>query len=99
MNTNEKIKFENRRKHEPSIYTDDPESYEMLCGGYWITLLISGICFMWAFGQLNWLTGIGWFFLSNLISVILVRFEMIFKSNFILWIGNKKRNLFEYWGN
>ena len=96
MNINEKIRPENKRRPEASIYTFDPESYEMLCSGYWITLLISGVCFMWAFNHLNWLTGIGWFFLSNLISVISVRFELILRTAFTLWVGNRNSNLVEY---
>ena len=90
MNLDRIIKQAGRRK-EPSIYTYHPESYQMLSNGYWITLFISGILFMWAFHWLGLRTGIGWFFLSNFLSVILVRIEMIFNANIILWHENKKR--------
>ena len=96
MNTNEKARSENKRRHEASIYTFDPESYEMLCNGYWFTLFISGVCFMWAFNHLNWLTGIGWFFLSNLISVIAVRFELILKTAFVLFVESRNSGLVKY---
>ena len=96
MKIDEKLEMKNQRRHEPSIYTFDPESCEMLCNGYWFTLFVSGICFAWAMHHLSWLTGIGWFFLSNLIAVIAVRSELLVRHAFDLWIQSRNSNLFRY---
>ena len=92
MYTNEKIRTEIKRK-EPTIYSLNEESYQMLSNGYWFTLFISGILFIWAFGFLGWRTGIGWFFLSNFISVFFVRLDIGLTGNVVLWYERKHNNI------
>lgn len=93
MEIEQKIRMESRKRVEPHIYSFDEESYAALSNGYWFTLLVSGLLFMWAFGYLDWRTGIGWFFLSNLISVLLIRFELACNSSVLLW-NEKKQERF-----
>ena len=95
MELEQKIKKESRRRAGPHIYSFDEESYASLSNGYWFTLLMSGLLFMWAFGYLGWRTGIGWFFLSNLISVLLVRFELACNSSVLLWHEKKQERFVE----
>lgn len=95
METQQKIRKGNRKRTGPHIYSFDEESYAALSNGYWFTLLVSGLLFMWAFGYLDWRTGIGWFFLSNLISVLLIRFELACNSSILLWHEKKKERFIE----
>ena len=92
MHTHEKIRTEIKRK-EPTIYSLNEESYQMLSNGYWFTLFISGILFIWAFGLLGWRTGIGWFFLSNFIAVFLVRLDIALTGNIVLWYERRHNNI------
>ena len=92
MNTQGRIKMEVKRK-EPTIYSLNEESYQMLSNGYWFTLFISGILFMWAFGLLGWRTGIGWFFLSNFVAVFLVRLDIALTGNVVLWYQRRSNHV------
>ena len=84
METEQKTNKIGRKKTIPHIYSFDEESYASLSNGYWFTLLVSGLLFMWSFRYLDWCTGIGWFFLSNFMSVLLVRLEMAFNSSVLI---------------
>lgn len=53
METEQKIRKENKKRVEPHIYSFDEETYASLSSGYWFTLLVSGLLFMWAFGYLG----------------------------------------------
>lgn len=95
METDQKINKINRSKTIPHIYSFDEECYASLGNGHWFTLFVSGLLFMWAFGYLGWKTGSAWSFLSNLISVLLIRFEMACNSSVLLWHERKKERFVE----
>ena len=94
MNTEEKTKMQSRRSARHSMFDFYPESYAALSLEYWFTLFISGILIMWVFGLLGWRVGIAWFFLSNFISILLVRIDMTANANVLLWYEKRNTNYF-----
>ena len=79
-----KIKIEAKRRVQHSPFDFYPESYAALSREYWFTLFVSGFLIMWVSEYLGWRTGIAWFFISNFISMILVRIDMTANANVVL---------------
>ena len=92
MNMLVKLGLKNKESKQ-ELFAYDPKSCEILRIGYWFALFISGICFTWALNYLNWLTGIGCFCISNLLSVFAVRAELLARNAFALLSEKKKTYL------
>ena len=42
---------------------------------YHFCLFVSGLCLLWVTEHLGWIAGIGWFFFSKVVAMILVKLE------------------------
>ena len=95
-----KIETTGLRKYEGETSKEhffDGQAYDMLDFGYHVTLLISGLCLLGLTHYLNWISGIGWVFLSRLISILMIRLDMTINGSKIVELQKLKSNrLFPY---
>ena len=85
----------NRIKPKESPYVIDEELYAKLDFSYHMLLFISSLFFLHALHYLNWWSGIGWFFFSRFVSILLVRWDISRNANLILWY-EKKNNISDW---
>lgn len=103
MHTLERIQKERelreRQKHL-SIMLEIEKSYAKLDFTYHVTLFASGICLLMYFGYLSWLSGIGWFFFSRFIALVITRIDVIKnEANVIKELELKTTSQFKPWVN
>ena len=103
MNTLERVQKEMELKEKQkqlSVLLEIEKSYAKLDFTYHITLFASGICLILYFGYLSWVTGIGWFFFSRFISLLITRLDVIQnESNVIKELEIKSNSKFKPWFN
>ena len=101
MNIGALDRVTNKLQKEQHLILDEiVKAYQKLELEYHFSLFIGGFCLIWYFDYVNWLTGIGWLFLSKFISLIITRIDVINYTSSLLKLHKEETSSsFKPWMN